>query len=144
MDHLRLPGLLKPQTGLIQFMQDIFFYHRIRPEIWKKQNQHIHASAVIHPDAVLEGNSVVVGEGAKIAIELGLPLSIVNIIERHVGAGIPFEEAENLGLPPKDYIPITLEEKIVSHADNLIDNDQKHPIEIEVEKALKIRRLTLK
>ena len=76
-------------------------------------------------------------EGAKIATELGLPLSIVNIIERHLGAGIPSEEAAMLGLPLKDYIPITLEEKIVAHADNLIDNDQEHPIEKEVEKALK-------
>ena len=32
-------------------------------------------------------------EGAKIATELGLPEAIVNIIERHLGAGIPKEEA---------------------------------------------------
>jgi uncharacterized protein (TIGR00295 family) len=75
-------------------------------------------------------------EGAKIATELGLPLSIVNIIERHLGAGIPREEAMTLGLPPKDYMPTTLEEKIVAHADNLIDFDREHPIEKEVEKAL--------
>ena len=61
----------------------------------------------------------------------------MNIIERHLGAGIPLEEAAMLGLPPKDYMPITLEEKIVAHADNLIDNDREHPIEKEVEKALK-------
>jgi HD superfamily phosphodiesterase len=41
-----------------------------------------------------------------------------------------------LGLPVKDYLPLTLEEKIVAHADNLIDNDRPHPIEREVEKAL--------
>jgi len=31
---------------------------------------------------------------------------------------------------------MTLEEKIVAHADNLIENDHEHPIEMEVQKAL--------
>ena len=75
-------------------------------------------------------------EGARIARELGLSDSIINIIERHLGAGIPKEEAITLGLPPKDYIPMTLEEKIVAHADNLIENNHEHRIEKEVEKAL--------
>ena len=59
-------------------------------------------------------------EGAKIAIENGLDKKLINIIERHIGAGIPEVEAAALGLPAKDYIPLTLEEKIVAHADNLI------------------------
>jgi uncharacterized protein (TIGR00295 family) len=74
-------------------------------------------------------------EGVKIAKKLGLPIDIVLIIERHVGAGIPKEEAVRLGLPEKDYIPETLEEKIVAHADNLIQDGKKQPIEVEVEKA---------
>ena len=45
--------------------------------------------------------------------------------------------AKQLGLPPKDYTPKTLEEKIVCHADNLIDNCQRQPIEHEVERALR-------
>ncbi len=57
--------------------------------------------------------------GAKIVKELGFSKEIVNIVERHIGAGISIEEAKLLGLPPKDYIPTTLEEKIVAHADNL-------------------------
>jgi len=68
-------------------------------------------------------------EGAKIAQKLGLPQSIINIIERHIGAGISKEEAKKLGLPPKDYIPKTLEEKIVCHADNLIDKYERQNIE---------------
>ncbi|MCG2737504.1 MAG: TIGR00295 family protein [Candidatus Methanoperedenaceae archaeon] len=59
-------------------------------------------------------------EGACIARENGLDEKLVNIIERHIGAGIPREEAADLGLPVKDYMPITLEEKIVAHADNLV------------------------
>jgi uncharacterized protein (TIGR00295 family) len=100
--------------------------------------QLVEAGALLHDIGRSKTQGILHGvEGAKIATELDLPLSIVNIIERHLGAGIPIEDAATLGLPPKDYMPITLEEKIVAHADNLIDNDRKHPIEIEVEKALK-------
>lgn len=99
--------------------------------------QLVEAGALLHDIGRSKTQGIMHGvEGAKIATELGLPLSIVNIIERHLGAGIPIEEAATLGLPLKDYIPITLEEKIVAHADNLIDNDREHPIEKEVEKAL--------
>ncbi|MCZ7383585.1 MAG: TIGR00295 family protein [Candidatus Methanoperedens sp.] len=58
--------------------------------------------------------------GAAIAVENGLDDKLVNIIERHIGAGIPKEEAMGLGLPKKDYMPVTIEEKIVAHADNLV------------------------
>ena len=58
--------------------------------------------------------------GAAIAIENGLDDKLVNIIERHIGAGIPKKEAVGLGLPKKDYVPVTIEEKIVAHADNLV------------------------
>lgn len=59
-------------------------------------------------------------EGAGIAVEYGLDEKLVNIIERHIGAGIPRDEADAIGLPVKDYMPSTLEEKIVAHADNLV------------------------
>lgn len=58
--------------------------------------------------------------GAAIATELKLSPQIIRIIERHIGAGITKAEARSLGLPPKDYVPLTLEEKIVAHADNLV------------------------
>jgi uncharacterized protein (TIGR00295 family) len=99
--------------------------------------QLVEAGALLHDIGRSKTQGILHGiEGAKIASDLGLPISIVHIIERHLGAGIPKDEAISLGLPPKDYLPITLEEKIVAHADNLIDNDHKHPIEKEIEKAL--------
>jgi len=64
-------------------------------------------------------------EGAKIAQQLGLDARLVKIIERHIAAGISEEEAKRAGLPPKRYMPKTLEEKIVAHADNLIDSNKK-------------------
>ena len=74
-------------------------------------------------------------EGAVLAQSLGLPPEIILIIERHMGAGIPQEETERLGLPTKDYMPETLEEKIVAHADNLINGSEQQHIEKEITKA---------
>lgn len=75
--------------------------------------------------------------GAELAAKLKLPQELINIIERHMGAGISPQEAEKMGLPNKDYRPQSLEEKIVAHADNLIDKGKKQPIAKEVNKALK-------
>ncbi len=58
--------------------------------------------------------------GAAMAIEYGLDDTLVNIIERHIGAGITRDDAILLGLPAKDYLPATIEEKIVAHVDNLV------------------------
>jgi len=71
--------------------------------------------------------------GADIVRSFGLPDSVVRIVERHVGAGIPADEAVKLGLPNRDFIPETLEEKIVSYADKLIENNH----EVSYEEALK-------
>ncbi len=53
------------------------------------------------------------------AREHGYLEEVAKIIERHIGAGITVEEAREMGLPPRDYVPSTPEEKIVSYADNL-------------------------
>ncbi len=72
-------------------------------------------------------------EGAKLATELGLPHEIVLIIERHIAAGVPKATAIELGLPPKNYMPRTLEEKIVAHADNLVEEHKRAKVERSVE-----------
>ncbi|HEY9247079.1 MAG TPA: HD domain-containing protein [Candidatus Methanoperedens sp.] len=59
-------------------------------------------------------------EGARIAVDNGLDEKIVSIIERHIGAGITKDEARELGLPARNYLPVAIEEKIVAHADNLV------------------------
>jgi len=76
-------------------------------------------------------------EGIKIAKEHDLSKDIIKIIERHVGAGISKDEAKKLGLPSNSYEPVSLEEKIVCHADNLIQNCKQQSVEKEVKKALK-------
>lgn len=67
--------------------------------------------------------------GAKLGRDLGLPKAIVSIIERHIGGGISPKEAVKLGLPEKDYTPLTLEEKIVAHADNLMSGSRRTRIQ---------------
>lgn len=67
-------------------------------------------------------------EGGKIAKRKKLPDEIVKIIERHIGAGLTKEDAERLNLPKKSYLPETLEEKIVAHADNLLSGTKKVPV----------------
>ncbi len=75
-------------------------------------------------------------EGAKIAEKMRLPDCIIKIIERHIGAGIPAKDAVKLGLPERDFIPLTLEEKIVCHADSLVENDRQQKFERELERVL--------
>ena len=73
-------------------------------------------------------------EGVKIAEKYGYSEDVLKIIERHIGAGITKEEASNLGLPEKSYIPETLEEKIVAHADNLVSGSKEVDIDFVIEK----------
>lgn len=73
-------------------------------------------------------------EGVEIARGYGYPVEVLNIIERHIGAGITAEEAVKLGLPEKSYVPETLEEKIVAHADNLISGTKEVDVDFVIEK----------
>ena len=73
-------------------------------------------------------------EGVKIAERYGYDEDVLNIIERHIGAGITESEAEKLGLPKKSYVPQTLEEKIVAHADNLVSGSREVDIDFVIEK----------
>jgi uncharacterized protein len=72
--------------------------------------------------------------GAEIASSVGLPVSVISILKRHVGGGITNCEAENLGWPKDIYVPLTIEEKIVSYADKLIEDSKRVTIKVTIEK----------
>ena len=72
--------------------------------------------------------------GAKILEEEGVDAVVVEIVRRHVGAGISKEEAASLGFPKGDYIPRTLEEKVVCFADKMVSADSVRPFEEEVKR----------
>lgn len=73
-------------------------------------------------------------EGVKIAEKYGYSTDVLNIIERHIGAGITESEAVKLGLPKKSYLPQTLEEKIVAHADNLVSGSEEVDLDFVIAK----------
>jgi uncharacterized protein len=72
--------------------------------------------------------------GANIARNFNLSGRLVNIIERHIGSGITEEEARKSGLPVKNYIPVSLEERVVAYADKLIEGSTRLPFDVAVER----------
>ena len=57
--------------------------------------------------------------GGQILLQHQYPANVVLIVERHVLGGFSANEAAVLGLPRRDFVPITWEEKIVCVADKL-------------------------
>jgi uncharacterized protein len=88
--------------------------HNINPEL-------VEVGALLHDLGRCRTHKIAHAvEGYKLARTRGIEPEISEIIKRHIGAGISKEEARKLGLPEDDYFPRSLEEKIVSHADNLV------------------------
>jgi uncharacterized protein len=75
--------------------------------------------------------------GAEILEASGVPEPVISIIKRHVGGGITTSEAEKLGWAKDVYVPVTLEEKIVSYADKLIAKAKRVPIEMTIRELAK-------
>ena len=91
------------------------------------------AGALLHDIGRTKSQTVRHGvEGAEILEKEGVDKIVVEIVRRHVGAGISSEEAKKLGLPDFDYVPRTLEERIVCFADKMVDADRVRPFGEEV------------
>ena len=91
--------------------------------------------ALLHDIGRSKTNGVNHGvDGAGIAEKENLPEAVATIIRKHVGGGFTAPEAIKLGWPSGDYMPSTLEEKVVSYADKLADSSKgtKAPIEVEI------------
>lgn len=67
--------------------------------------------------------------GAEILREKGLERHAL-VCERHIGAGLSAKEilAQQLPLPARDFLPITLEEKLVCYADNFFSKSRIEPV----------------
>ena len=74
----------------------------------------VKAGAMLHDVGRSKTNGVKHALLGLIFLDLMVFHEIVKIVERHIGAGITKEEAELIGLPAIDYLPITLEEKLVA------------------------------
>ena len=93
------------------------------------------AAAMLHDIGRSRVQTVMHGvEGAGIVAGEGVDGKVVKIIRRHVGAGISPDEAKVIGLPDDDYIPRSLEERIVCFADKMVDSEKVRPFEEEVQR----------
>lgn len=72
--------------------------------------------------------------GSQIVKNYGLPQVLVEIVRKHTGAGLDPQDVEEMNLPPGDYMPSTLEEKIVAHADNMVSDNRVVPHQFSVDK----------
>ncbi len=83
------------------------------------------AGALLHDIGRAKDHSIMHAYyGSKMVEDYGLPKTLVEIVRKHTGAGLDQEDVKELGLPPGDYMPKTLEEKIVAHADNLVSDNR--------------------
>ncbi len=82
--------------------------------------QLIEVSALLHDIGRARVHDVTHGYvGGKILQHHLYPWSVVRIVERHVLGGFSDIEADMVGLPKRDFVPQTWEEKIVCVADKL-------------------------
>ena len=104
----------------------------------KVDRELVEIGALLHDLGRSKSNGVDHGlVGANIASSVGLPEPLVNIIKRHIGGGITSDEVAAFGWPKDVYVPLTLEEKIVSYADKLIDQSKRVSIDLEIKKLQK-------
>jgi uncharacterized protein len=71
--------------------------------------------------------------GGRMVREMGIHEDVARIVDRHVGGGIPSEEARRLGLPEGVYVPETVEEKLVAYADKLICGSKVVDIKVTID-----------
>jgi uncharacterized protein len=74
--------------------------------------------------------------GADLLRSLGTDEAVARIVECHTGAGLTTDECTLLRLSPRDCVPRTTEEKIVTHADNLIEGRKRVSIEKSIGSAI--------
>lgn len=72
--------------------------------------------------------------GSEILLKNNFNEKYAKIAERHIGAGISRKEAEDLNLPKNNYIPKTLEEKVIANADNLVSGHIRVDIGFVIDK----------
>jgi len=78
--------------------------------------------------------------GADLVRLMDLGEDLARIVECHTGAGLIADECTLLGLSPRDCMPRTTEEKIVTHADNLIAGKKRVTIHESIGSAIYLPR----
>jgi len=73
--------------------------------------------------------------GGNILRERGLPAKLARICETHILGGLDEEDSVEVGIPEKDYLPVSIEEKIVCLADKYMTGRFEVTIE-EIQKEI--------
>jgi len=81
-------------------------------------------------------------EGAALCRHIGIEEPVARIVECHTGAGLTADECTLLGLLPRDCMPVTAEERIVAHADNLIAGARRTTIFDTLGSAIHLQKKT--
>ncbi len=137
-EALRLHKKYGSNDAIISHCRTVARVAAILAEEFRRQGKEIDskaavAGALLHDIGRSRVQTVRHGlEGSKILEGEGVDGVVVQIVRRHVGAGISPEEAKTLGLPDLDYIPKTREQVIVCFADKMVDADRIRPFEAEV------------
>jgi len=90
----------------------------------------IATGAMIHDIGRATTHSIAHGQaGAETCRNFGFPEKICRLVECHIGAGLTADECAMLNLIPRNCVPVTLEEKIVAHADNMVRGTREISLE---------------
>ncbi len=85
------------------------------------------AGALLHELGTIRSSGVgYIAQGAQLAEMLQLDKRVVEVIRRHKGVGIGWDDAKLIGLPLPDIIPLELEEQIVSLSDILVKGEYRY------------------
>jgi uncharacterized protein len=79
-------------------------------------------------------------QGADLVRAQGISEEVARIVECHTGAGLTADECTILRLSPRDCMPRTTEEKIVTHADNLIEGRKRVTVDESIASAIHLPR----
>jgi len=70
-----------------------------------------------------------VAAGVEMLRDARIHPGVVHIVASHVGGGLVRADARRAGLPPGDYLPRTLEARVVAACDNLYYGTDRRPLE---------------
>lgn len=137
--RLRVPANVRRHSVRVR-RKALFLAKRIAARGKRVDLRLVSDGALLHDAGRVETHGLAHGvAGAKILRELGAgerlagtggitkaeTRRLARICETHVLGGITRAEARRLGLPAKDYLPRTIEEKIVCAADKLAEGRAK-------------------
>lgn len=139
-EALRLQRKLGSNDDIIKHCKTVAMVTAILAEEFRRQGKEIDleaavAGALLHDIGRSRVQTVRHGlVGSEILEHEGVDEVVVQIVRRHVGAGLSAEEAKALGFPDLDYVPRTREQIVVCFADKMVAADGVRPFEEEVKR----------